>query len=108
MKEEISKLLRTTKVTTTSDLSEIVLEKLRKADLISVVLSLVTVCENNIDQCKSAAEKSDELKDSKIIYQKEIIEAQKSQLNSVQKTVKTKLKSWADVLRDVAKTWPIK
>ena len=77
MKEEISKLLNTTKVSTTSDLSVTVLEKLKKADFISSVLSLVTVCENNIDQCKSAAEKSDELKDSKIIYQKEIIEAQK-------------------------------
>ena len=99
MKEEISKLVSTTKVSTTSDLSVTVLDKLRKADLISAVLSLVTVCENNVDLCKSAAEKIDELKDSKMSYQKEIIEAQKSQLNSVQKTVKTELKSWSDVVK---------
>ena len=99
MKEEISKLLNTTKVSTTSNFSVTVLEKLKKAELISAVLSLVTVCENNLDLCKSAAEKIDELKDSKISYQREIIEAKKSQLNFVQKTVKTELKSWSDVVK---------
>ena len=58
IKEEISKLLSTARVSSASDLSANVLDKLRKADLISAILSLVSVFEKNVDLCKSAAEKN--------------------------------------------------
>ena len=99
IKEEISKLLSTARVSSASDLSANVLDKLKKADLISAILGLVSVFEKNVDLCKSAAEKIDELKDSNMSIQKEIIASQKSQVNSVQQTVKTELKSWSDVVK---------
>jgi hypothetical protein len=55
--------------------------------------------EKNMQLCKSAAGKIDELKSEKIADQRLLLEMQQGQINSVQDTVKSEMKSWADVVK---------
>ena len=60
---------------------------------------MVNMYEKNITLCKSAAAKFDQLKTEQIEMQKQLINNQKDQINSVQKTVQTEMKTWADVAK---------
>ena len=55
--------------------------------------------EKNINLCKSAAAKCDQLKNEQIEVQKKLISIQTDQIDTVQKTVQKEMKSWADVAR---------
>ena len=100
MKSNISELLKLSKAASMSALSDSMLNKLTKADFIKVIRNFVTICEDNIDLCKSAAEKIDELKDNHLSCQKELLEAQKAQISSVQNVVKSEMKTWSDVVKN--------
>ena len=57
----------------------------------------MSLYDKNISLCKSAAAKCDQLKSEQIELQKQLINAQNDQITAVHKTVKTEMKSWADV-----------
>ena len=99
LKAKISELLKISKATSVTSLSDSMLDKVKKPDLIKVIRSFISVCEENIDLCRSAAEKIDELKDSNLTSQRELIECQKSETNSIQTAVKSELKTWSDVVK---------
>ena len=51
-----------------------------------------------MELCKSAAAENDRLKNEKIQTQKEVIKSQRSQIGSVQETVKEEMQSWAGIV----------
>ena len=59
----------------------------------------MNLIEENVELCKCAAGKMDQLKTEKIADQKQLIELQQTQMNSVHDTVKSEMKSWADVVK---------
>ena len=73
--------------------------KLNKNPLVKIISSLMNMVEKNSELCKSAAGKIDDMKSEKIADQKLIIEIQQGQMNSVQETVKSEMKSWTDVVK---------
>merc|ERR1712023_309292 len=73
--------------------------KLNKNSLSDIILRLVNLCEKNVNTCKSAASKLDQMKTEQIENQKKLLEFQQERIDSVQQTVKTELKSWADVVK---------
>ena len=73
--------------------------KLTKDTLANFVEDLVKLMSKNIDICKSAAGKIDDLKTAEIKTQKKMLELQEKQLQSVQATVKTEMQSWSDVVK---------
>ena len=99
MTSEIQKLLKAVNVSSASEVNESVLMRLNKNPLAQFVDSLLNLVEKNVELCKCAAGKIDQLKYEKIADQKLLIEAQHGQINSVQETVKTEIKSWADVVK---------
>ena len=103
MGDTFSTTLREAKVTNLSELNETVLMKLNKNQLVNTIISLVNVVDENINACKSAAEKIDELKSEQIELQKKCIELQGDQLETVKTTVKSELniglQSWSDVVK---------
>ncbi|KAL5264420.1 hypothetical protein ACHWQZ_G005491 [Mnemiopsis leidyi] len=99
MTSEIQKVLKAVNVSCASEVSESALMKLNKNPLAQIVNSLVSLIEQNVELCKCAAGKMDQLKSDKIADQKLLIELQKNQINSVQETVKSEMKSWADVVK---------
>ncbi|KAL5256543.1 hypothetical protein ACHWQZ_G011706 [Mnemiopsis leidyi] len=99
MTSEIQKVLKAVNVSCASEVSESALMKLNKNPLAQIVNSLVNLIEQNVELCKSAAGKMDQLKSDKIADQKLLIDLQKTQINSVQETVKSEMKSWADVVK---------
>ena len=76
MKSEIQKVLKAVNVSTTSELNEtVMMQKLNKNPLAKFVETLLTnLIEKNIELCKSAAGKIDQLKSEKIADQKLLIE----------------------------------
>ena len=100
MASDIQSVLKTLNVFSVTEVTESVLiAKLHKNPMAKIVISLLNLVEKNIDLCKSAAGKMDEMKSEKIADQKKIIEIQHGQINSVQETVKSEMKSWADVVQ---------
>ena len=100
MKSEIQKVLKAVNVSTTSELNEtVMMQKLNKNPLAKFVETLTNLIEKNIELCKSAAGKIDQLKSEKIADQKLLIEIQQGQINSVQDTVKSEMKTWADIAK---------
>jgi len=99
MNSEFQKLLKAVNVTSASDLSETVLLKLNKNPLANTILRLVNVLEKNLNICKSAASKIDNLKSEQIENQKKLLEVQQEKMDSVQKTVQTEMKSWSDIVK---------
>ena len=68
-------------------------------DVIAKCLSGVTsLLDKNMELCKSAAAENDRLKNEKIQTQKEVIKSQRSQIGSVQETVKEEIQSWAAIV----------
>ena len=96
---EIQKILKVTKTSTVSDLTQPTFMKLSKDSMAGFLKSFVQIVEKNLEVCKMAADKIDQLKNEQIEHQKEIIKAQQTETNSVQNTVKNELKSWAEVAR---------
>ena len=99
MKANLQQLLKDTKTTAVMELNHSTLMKLNKDALVNYVKNLANLVDENIDLCKSAACEVDQLKSEQIKNQKKIIEAQQEQLISVQETVKTEFRSWADVTK---------
>ena len=96
---EMAKVLKTAKVKSTTELNDNVLLKLTKNPLADIIVRLVNLCEKNLNTCKSAASKLDQMKTAQIESQKKLLEIQQERIDSVQQTVKTELKSWADVVK---------
>ena len=89
MKSEIQKVLKAVNVSTTSELNEtVMMQKLNKNPLAKFVETLTNLIEKNIELCKSAAGKIDQLKSEKMADQKLLIEIQQGQINPVQDAVK--------------------
>ena len=99
MKANLQQLLKDTKTTAVAELNHSTLMKLNKDALVNYVKNLANLVDENIDLCKLAACEVDQLKSEQIKNQKKIIEAQQEQLISVQETVKTEFRSWADVTK---------
>ena len=99
MTAELQKVVKAVNVSCTSEVNESTLIKLNKNPLAKIVDSLLNLIEQNLELCKCAAGKMDQLKSEKISDQKLLIEMQQTQMNSVQDTVKSEFKSWADVVK---------
>ena len=101
MKQKIQELLKMANVSSTSELKGAVLttSKFTKNSLASFVTSFISLVEEHVNLCKSAAEKVEELKDEQISNQQKLIEVLQEQFTGVQKTVKSEFKSWADVVK---------
>ena len=99
MKSVLQQVLKTTKTSSVTEINHAVLMKINKDVLSTFVQNLVDLVQNNIELCKSAANKVDQLKTEQLTNQKEIIKIQHEQISSVQETVKTEMKSWADVAK---------
>ena len=99
MQSEILKLMNAVNVSSSSDICQSALNKLNKGPLQTFLVSMVKMYEKNVNLCKAAAAKFDELKSEQIEVQKRLISIQTDQIDSVQKSVRTEMKSWADVAR---------
>lgn len=99
MKSEIQKILKSVNMSTTSEVNESVLMRLNENPLAKFVESLMNLIEKNMELCKSAAGKMDQLKSEKIADQKMLLDIQKGQVDSVKDTVKSEMKSWVDVVK---------
>ena len=99
MKSEIQKILKSVNMSATCEVNEVILMRLNKNPLAKYVESLVNLMEKNIELCKSAAGKMDQLKSEKIADQKILLDIQKGQVDSVKDTVKSEMKSWVDVVK---------
>jgi hypothetical protein len=95
----IAELMNDVDVSSLSDITWNILSKLNKAPLQKYLANILSLYQKNINLCRSAAAKLDQLKDEQIVLQKQLIDCQSEQINSVQKTVKTEMKTWADVAR---------
>ena len=93
---KLNQVLKASKVLSTDELTHHGLMKMNKDTLANFVEDLAKLMNGNIDLCKSAAGKIDELKSSEIEKQREMAEIQEKQLDSVQKTVMTEMQSWND------------
>ena len=99
MKSEIQKVLKAVNVSSTSELNETTIMRLNKNPLAKFVETLANLIEKNVELCKSAAGKMDQLKSEKIADQKLLLDIQKGQVNSVQETVKSEMKTWAEIVK---------
>ena len=104
---ELRTILNIANVTSTTELNKNSLMKMYKNELTEIVLRLVKAYEKNLNICKSAAVKIDQLKSDQIENQKKLMEIQDKQIDSVQQTVKTELKTWADVAKQGITSKPI-
>ena len=95
---KLNQVLKASKVLSTDELTHPGLMKMNKDTLANYVEDLTKLMNRNIDLCKSAAGKIDELKSSEIEKQRKIVEIQEKQLDSVHKTVKTEMQSWSDIV----------
>ena len=91
LSEELRTVLKTAKVTSTMELNENSLMKLSKNCLTAITLRLVSLYEKNLNTCKSAAVKIDQLKTEQIENQKKLMEIKDMKIDSVQQAVKTEL-----------------
>ena len=101
MKSKIQDVLKMANVSSTSELNGPLLTntKFTKSTLANFVISFISLVEENVNLCKSAAEKVEKLKDEQISNQQKLIKIQQDQSNSVEQTVKSEFKSWADVAK---------
>ena len=103
MKTELQNLFKTVNVNSSDDLNLSALSKLNKNSLANLVTGFVSLMEENVNLCKSAAAKIDELKSEQILNQKKLLDVQEKQINGVQTVIKTEMKSWADVVKKNSK-----
>ena len=98
MKTTIGQLLKVTKTSETSDISQSTLSKLNKDVMAKYMQSLVNLFESNLDLCKSAATEIDKLKSEQISNQKHLLKLQQTQMGNVHETVKTEIKTFAEIV----------
>ena len=67
------RVLSETNASKTTDIDKVALKKLTKDPLVDIVISLVSVLEENVRICRSAAEKIDDLKSEQIELQRKLI-----------------------------------
>ena len=99
IESEILKLMKAVSVSSPSDINHSSLNKLNKAPLQNFLVSIVSLYDKNVNLCKSAAVKCDQLQTEQIALQKQLLDSQNDQITSVQKTVQSEMKTWADVAR---------
>ena len=99
MDTEIVKLMKAVNVSSISEINQKSLEKtLNKGPLATFLSSIVKLFDKNMNLCKQAAVKIDQMKNEQIVLQKQVIQSKNDQLNVVQETVQTEMKrSWADI-----------
>ena len=73
--------------------------KQSKDSLVSIVQNLMKLFDDNMNLCKSAAGKLDQMKSEQIEMQSKLLTIQQREIDSVQETVKAEMSSWADVAR---------
>ena len=78
MLSEIQRVVKAVNVSCTSEVNESALMKLNKNPLAKIVESLINLIEENVELCKCAAGKMDQLKTEKIADQKQLIELQQT------------------------------
>jgi hypothetical protein len=76
MGSEILKLMKAVNVSSTSEINQNNLQRLNKGPLSSFLLSMVGLFEKNVDLCKSAAVKCDQLESEQIEIQKQVLQTQ--------------------------------
>lgn len=89
----------TVKTESVEALSHSALMKMNKDQLANFVESLSKSLVSSIELSKSAAGTIDGLRSDKIEYQQKLIDQQKEQLSSVQKTVQTEMQTWSDIVK---------
>ena len=103
MEVVFSDVLSKGKVSKLLELNATVLMRLNKDSLTDMIVNLVHVFEQNMNLCKVAAERIDELKTEQIDQQRKLIAIQNSQMNSVQTAVtsglKQEMRSWSDIVK---------
>ncbi len=99
MQTALQQLFKTVKISSISELSHPNLVKLQKDPLATLVKNFVNLFDKNMSLCKAAASTIDQLKSEQINSQQEMIKVQRDQLKSVNETVKTEIKTWADVAK---------
>ena len=96
-------VLKTMKVSSSSELTHSVIMKSNKDAIANCLKSVVNILEKNMDFCRSAAAENDKLKSEIIKDQKKIIRIQQAQIGSVRETVKEEMESWSDIVRKNSK-----
>lgn len=91
----MNQVLKAANVQTVEELNHTVLMKVNKDPLAKFVENLAKLWKNNVELCKAAAGKIDDLKSEQITSQKMLVGLQQQQLHAVQDTVKTEMKSWS-------------
>ena len=93
-------ITKTSKVTNVEDLNRTALMKWNKDPLADSVEKLSKLLHSNIELCKAAASKIDEMKSEQIASQNRIIAIQENQLDAVQNTVKSEMRTWSEVVKE--------
>ena len=94
----MQKVLKTVKISSLSELNHSALLKLNKDPLVTLFENMCHLFTNNIELCKTAASKVDQLKSEQLDSQREIIKMKQDKLDSVENVVKSEIKSWAEVV----------
>ena len=87
------------KVNQVEDLNHSLLMKLSKDSMANLIENMAKCLNSNLDVCKSAAGLIDNLKSEKIKNQENVIDIQQKQLEKVQDTIKTEIRTWSDVVK---------
>ena len=74
---EMAKVLKMAKVKSTTELNDSVLMNLTKKPLADIIMRLVNLCEKNLNTCKSAVGKLDEMKTAQIESQKWLLSGER-------------------------------
>lgn len=99
LRSSMDQILHATKAQSVEALNHSVLMKMNKDTLANFVENISKLLIGNIDLCKSAAGTVDQLKSEQLTIQNQVIDLQREQLSSVQKTVQTEMQTWSDVVR---------
>ncbi len=95
----INQILKASKTQNAEELNQSTLiQKMNKDTLANYVVNLSKLMIRNIDLCKVAAGTIDTLKTEQLVAQRTLIEQQQNQLDSVQNTVQTEMKTWSDIV----------
>ena len=96
----MSFVLKSAKVDTAEELNHTALMKMYKDPLSDCVEMLFKLLRSNIELCKAAAGKVDRLLQADCIQTKtELIDLQRSKMDTVQTTVKKVIQSWRDIVQ---------
>ncbi len=95
----LNQILKAAKVQTVAELNHTKLMTLNKDPLAKFVENLTKLFQSNVDLCKAAAGKIDELKTEQLSSQKTLLKLQQKKLDAVQETVKTEMESWSDIVK---------